>query len=274
MSSTGSIVRSGGLYHPAFLTMFALISVANDLRAEPVLPEMVPVPAGTFQMGQARNMKAAAPVVQVTFPEGFHISATEITWNEYAPCVRAGGCTASAGDHGWGRDTRPVVNVSAAQAGAYAAWLSRVTGDPYRLPSEAEWEYAARAGSDTLFPWGNKMTPGKANCRKCDGPEVYHASRPVRTYPANAWGLYDTSGNVWEWTADCWTPNHQGRSSSPAPRTDGNCYYNTIRGGSWYYLPRMSWSAARSRHSAHLPSYNIGFRVVRDRRPDKPPSGS
>ncbi len=137
----------------------------------------------------------------------FAIGKYEVTFDEWDACVKAGGCNGyRPEDPGWGRGNRPVINVSWNDTKAYVAWLAKKTGNPYRLPSEAEWEFAARAGTTTPFAFGTTITPKQANFGRSDGK-----TEPVGSYPPNAWGLYDMHGNVWEWVEDCWHDNY-GRS--------------------------------------------------------------
>jgi len=178
----------------------------------------------------------------------FAIGRFEITFDDWQACARAGACRGDVDDHGWGRGRRPVINVTWAEADGYARWLSAVTGAAYGLPSEAEWEYAARAGTRTAYWWGDAPGRGHANCRECGGAWDGRSTAPVGSFPANPFGLYDMNGNVWEWTADCW---------------DGDCSRRAVRGGAWYYFPEMSKASARSGMEARQWSYTLGFRVVR-----------
>ncbi len=205
--------------------------VVRDCRQ---CPEMVELPAG--------------PVGRLA------VSRTEITFAEWDACVAAGACRKGADDHHWGRGRRPVINVSWGDAVAYAHWLSALTGKDYRLPSGAEWEYAARGGTATAYWWGESIGTGHANCRDCGSRWGGRSTAPVASFPPNPFGLYDMNGNVWEWTSDCWD----------APQS-ADCPDRTIRGGSWYYFAPMSAVTARARFSANEWSYNIGIRVVRHR---------
>lgn len=229
----------------------------------PVCPEMVAVPVGAFTMGDARVPDAAPRPAEVRRP--FAIGRTEVTWRQWNACVAEGACRGGQDDHGWGRGDRPVINITAADAEAYVAWLSARTGHVYRLPGEVEWEWAARAGTATLYPWGDAMQPGRAECRGCNGAVVEHGGTvPAGSYPANAWGLVDTAGNVWELTADCWTPGGAPSGGQIPWRPEAECRDRVMRGGAWYYVPRLSASAARARNAADVWSYVVGFRVVRD----------
>lgn len=241
-------------------------AAADTFRDCPACPQMVTLPTGTFTLGDGRVPDAAPRAAAVSRP--FAIGRTEVTWREYGACVADGACRGGQDDHGWGRGDRPVINVTLADAQAYAAWLSRRTGHAYRLPSEVEWEWAARAGSTTLYPWGEAMEPGRANCRGCDGPIVEHGgSFEVGRYPPNAWGLLDMQGNVWEMTLDCWSEDGAPSGDQAPWLPDPECRDRVMRGGAWYYVPRLSASAARARNAADVWSYVVGFRVVREGEP-------
>ncbi|MEQ9445508.1 MAG: SUMF1/EgtB/PvdO family nonheme iron enzyme [Rhodospirillaceae bacterium] len=225
-------------------------------------PKMVVLPSGRFVFGANDQRDTYGPAQDVAIPYRFAIAATEITFDQYEVCVEAGGCAGNKSDHGWGRGTRPIINVAWQDAVDYAAWLSEKTGESYRLPSEQEWEYAARGGSVTRFPWGDEVGSGHANCRKCGTKWSGTGSAPVAQFAPNGFGLFDMSGNVSEWVADCWTQNHgaleQLEVESP------QCTSRVTRGGDWYYVPILATSAARKPNAQTLWSYTIGFRVVRD----------
>jgi formylglycine-generating enzyme required for sulfatase activity len=176
------------------------------------------------------------------------MTRSEITFDQWQVCVDAGACSGGQDDHGWGRGTRPVINVSYHDAKAYAAWLSRASGRACRLPTEAEWERAAAAGAATAYWWGGEHGTGMANCRDCN-PQPIYGSTPAGSFPPNPYGLVDMNGNVWEWTEDCWQ----------APQ---GCGHRVIKGGSWYYYSTNASVRARSHNDAASGSYNIGIRVV------------
>jgi formylglycine-generating enzyme required for sulfatase activity len=184
-----------------------------------------------------------------------------VTFDEWDACVAAGACRGGQDDHGWGKGRQPVINVTWADAKSYADWLSLVTGQSYALPSEAEFEAAARAGTTTTYWWGDTVGEGHANCRDCGGPWAGHRAAPVGSFPANPYGLYDMAGNVWAWTADCWA----------APPEGAECRDRVIRGGSWYYYAIMTKTTARARNDGRQWSYNIGIRVVRRLMPNQAP---
>jgi formylglycine-generating enzyme required for sulfatase activity len=156
-----------------------------------------------------------------------------------------------------------VINVSWDDAQQYVKWLSERTGRPYRLLSEAEWEYAARAGSTKAFSWGDNIGEGNANCDGCGSKWDNKQTAPVGSFKANAFGLHDMHGNVFEWVQDCWNANYDGAPTDGSARTDGTCTSRVLRGGSWSYAPRALRSAARERRPANAQSSARGFRVGR-----------
>lgn len=208
-----------------------------------------PLPAGAAP----RSCPDCPPLVNVPAPPGgraYALTRTEITFDQWAACVSDGACRGGQDDHGWGRRNRPVINVTWEDARAFAAWMGGRLGRVCRLPSEAEWEHAARAGTSTAFWWGEATGTGHANCRDCLGAKPPYGTRPAASFKPNPWGLYDMNGNVWEWTADCWTPGAE------------TCGERVIKGGSWYYFSGMSKAGARAHNDARLWSYNIGIRVL------------
>jgi len=222
-------------------------------------PAMMVLPAGRFIMGADDQRETYGPARDQGIALPFAIAATETTFDQYEACVADGGCAGDKSDHGWGRGAQPVINVSWQDAVDFAAWLSRRTGYTYRLPTEIEWEYAARAGSVTRYPWGETVGEGNANCRLCGTAWSGSGAAPVAQFSPNAFGLYDMNGNVSEWVEDCWTERHQVKGDEAEI-----CRTRITRGGDWYYIPIMSTSAARKANAPNLWSYTIGFRVVRD----------
>jgi formylglycine-generating enzyme required for sulfatase activity len=229
-----------------------------------VCPAMTVVPAGSFVMGDEAGDPAERPAHRVAIARPFAIGRTEVTFAEWEACAAEGACRADPDDHGWGKGRRPVINVTFADIEDYLRWLSVRSGRCYRLPSEAEWEYAARAGTVTAYWWGNAAGKGNANCRHCGAPFSGTESAPVASLPANPWGLYDTAGNVWDWVADCWNESHAGAHAGASPRLSGDCSHRVVRGGAWYYIPRLARSAARARNHVDVHSYAVGFRVARE----------
>jgi formylglycine-generating enzyme required for sulfatase activity len=231
----------------------------------PVCPEMVVVPPGIFIMGTSGGNKQEAPARPVRVLKPFAIGKYEITFDEWEACIKEKGCPAELpDDHGWGRGRRPIININHEVAKTYTAWLTKKTGRVYRLPTEAEWEYAARAGTTTDFPWGNEVGENRVNCRQCGSEWSGKGTAPVGSFPPNPFGLYDLNGNVWEWVEDCWNPDHAGAPKDARARLDGDCTFRVMKGGSWYYFGRLARSPYRFKNHAHVKSYNIGLRVVRE----------
>jgi formylglycine-generating enzyme required for sulfatase activity len=173
-------------------------------------------------------------------------------------------------DKGYRRGRRPVVDVSWEDAIAYAEWLSEQTGKRYRLPTEAEWEYAARAGTETVYWWGNDIQEdGKAwaNCNRCGTHEWSKRPAPVGSFQPNAFGVHDTAGNVWEWVQDCWHRSYEGApgdGSAWEASTGVDCTNRVFRGGSWFGDPRELRSAGRAKNRPGTRALVLGFRLAHD----------
>ena len=233
----------------------------------PECPELVVIPAGTFRMGcvSGRDCTNAAelPVHEVEVGS-FALGVYEVTFEEYERFARATG-RELPNDRGWGHGGRPVINVSWEDATAYAEWLSAETGKKYRLPSESEWEYAARAGTTTRYSWGDAIGRNRANCAGCGGRwDDENGTAPVGSFSANPKGLHDLHGNVWEWVADCWHGNYAGAPlDGTAWTTGGNCSWRVVRGGSWVSVPGSLRLAYRLGIAAVDRGGDIGFRVAR-----------
>ena len=233
-------------------------------------PTMVVIPAGSFRMGCLNDdgdcRSFEFPVHDVDVPP-FALSKYEVTFAEWDACVAAGGCGGyRPDDEGWGRGVRPVINVNWDDAKRYVAWLSSQTGEGYRLPSESEWEYAARAGTTTKYHWGNGIGVNQANCLFCGDSFPYTA--PVGSFAANAWGLHDMHGNVWEWMEDCGgrggPRDYVGAPSDGSAWTSGgDCTKRQLRSGSWNFLPKRMRSALRGGFTTGLRDNDVGFRVGR-----------
>ncbi len=232
----------------------------NDtLRSGGEGPPMVVIPDGMFVLGGGAPGQQDLGMIKIQYLLAF--SATEITSQQYRQFLEA----TRSGNLKRFRDKPdklPVAGISWDEAEAYVTWLSRETGHHYRLPSASEWEYAARAGTSTLYSWGDEAESAKANCMTCDS-DFDGALAPVRSFPANAWGLYDMHGNVWEWTKDCIDAN----AAPPAngmPKLFGNCDSRELRGGS---AQSDAWSIRAGARAFALRGERIGdvgFRVVMD----------
>ncbi|WP_423929002.1 formylglycine-generating enzyme family protein [Candidatus Palauibacter sp.] len=234
-------------------------------------PQMVKVPAGTFTVGSPASERGRGddegPQHSVTIGAPFAVGMYEVTFAEWDACVRAGGCDYEPDDEGWGRGDRPVTNVNWTDARTYVRWLSRHTGQEYRLPSEAEWEYAARAGSQTARYWGESQA---GQCRYANGDDGFAScadgheyTAPVGSFAPNAFGLYDVIGNVAEWTQDCRNDDYSGAPTDARARESDDCTYRVLRGGSWLNESRDRRSARRDWNNAAYRFLSFGFRVAR-----------
>jgi formylglycine-generating enzyme required for sulfatase activity len=245
-------------------------------------PELVVVPAGKFQMGSPVSEKERneheSPLHTVEFAKPFAIGKYETTFDEWEACVADKAC-APVGDDGWGRGRRPVIYVSFQMAVDYGRWLSRKTGETYRLPSEAEWEYAARAGSTTPWFWGDdprqacqygnvgddSVRPEHPDWPLHDCNDGFAKTSPVGTFKPNAFGLHDTVGNVWEWVEDCYNPSYEGAPVDGHAWLAGDCARRIDRGGGWYNKPSAVRSALRyAGDDASRQNNTLGFRLVRE----------
>ncbi len=233
-------------------------------------PQMVVVPAGSYMMGsppdESSRERNEGPQRRVTIARPFAVGAYEITFDEWDACVTDRGCNGHHPfDYGWGRGKQPVVDVSWLDAQAYLKWLQRKTGQHYRLLSEAEWEYAARAGSTTAYFWGADAGSNHANCKHCGSAWDGKHTAPVGKFAPNAFGLYDMLGNVWEWVADRYHANYL-----HAPK-DGRVWVGgqdmrVVRGGSWWNEADESRAARRDASGVDGRGESGGFRVARELR--------
>ena len=225
-------------------------------------PQMTVVPAGRFVMGEEGTWRSM-PRHPVGFVRPFAIGTYLVTFDEWDACVADGGCgLLRLADQGWGRGRRPVINVNWNQAAAFAQWLARRTGRPYRLPSEAEWEYAARGGTSTTFWWGDDPALGLANCAGCGSPYDDRQTAPVGSFRPNPFGLYDMAGNLTQWVADPWHADYQGAPADGSVWEPGDPLRRTLRGGSWYNRQSYSRSAYRNGDSPQVANPKIGFRIA------------
>jgi formylglycine-generating enzyme required for sulfatase activity len=224
---------------------------------------MMVIPAGSFMMGSPANVAGRdateSPQRQMTLRAPLAVGRFEVTFAEWDACVAAGGCSHRPADQGWGRGNRPVINVSWDDAQAYVRWLSRRTGRTYRLLTEAEWEYAARAGTVTAYSFGATISPSQANY----GGNVGR-TQPVSSYAANRFGLHDMHGNVWEWVQDCYVASYPpGSGDASVAVTTGDCSARVLRGGSWLNSPLYLRAANRIRITTGDRFSNNGFRLAR-----------
>ncbi|MCB1824652.1 MAG: formylglycine-generating enzyme family protein [Candidatus Competibacteraceae bacterium] len=237
-------------------------------------PEMIVLPGGTFQMGSPDSEFGRDADEGPRHPvriRPFAIGKTEVTFADYDAFAAATG-RKSPNDEGWGQGRRPVINVSWNDATAYAAWLSEQTGQRYRLPTEAEWEYAARAGTVTPFWTGDCIHTDQANYNgnydynDCGAKTGVNRVRTVEagSLPANAWGLHETAGNVWEWVRDCWHDNYQGAPTDGNAWEEAGCVRRVVRGGGWNNYPEYVRSAARIWFAPDFANFRLGIRLARD----------
>lgn len=227
-------------------------------------PEMVGIPPGKFLMGSA-GYDHEKPQHEVNIAYAFEISKYEVTFDEYDAFANATN-RKLPDDRGWGRGKQPVINVSFNDTQAYVKWLSAQTGKKYRLPTEAEWEYTARAGAQTVYWWGNDIGKNNAVCWDCGSQWDRKQTAPVGSFKPNAFGLYDTAGNVWEWIQDCWHDNYQNVPVDGSARKEansGDCGRRVVRGGSFGGSPRNLQSAYRSSFHNVVASEHLGFRIAR-----------
>ena len=240
---------------------------SNTFQDCPECPKLVVVPSGSFLMGSSMEEEgrgdAEVPLHEVRISYQLAVGAYPVTFDEWDACVSDGGCGGhEPDDNGWGGN-RPVINVSWDDAQAYVRWLSGKTGMEYRLLSEAEWEYVARAGTTSRYWWGDDIGRHRANCNGCGSRWDDKRTSPVGSFPANAFGLYDVHGNVWEWVEDCWNDNYDGAPIDGSAWCTGISSIRVLRGGSWSYGPYYLRSAIRFRNSVGFRSINVGFRIAR-----------
>jgi formylglycine-generating enzyme required for sulfatase activity len=289
---TGMAYIFARLLEPVTTTSAAPSRATGISQTPPVSayePEMLIVPAGTFEMGSKDGDADEKPLHRVSI-RSFAMSSHEITKGKFAQFVKAtgyktqaetdseSGCVIWTGKE-WQRksgtswhdpnfkqdESHPAVCVSWNDAQAYVKWLRENTGKKYRLPSEAEWEYAARSKSTTKYPWGDEIGRNKANCEGCGSQWDNKSTAPVGSFAANAFGLFDTVGNVWEWVEDCWHESYEGAPNDSSAWTGSReCNRRVLRGGSWGLEPRYVRSANRFRGAPGTRGDDVGFRLAQD----------
>lgn len=266
------------------LTLFGSVMFLPSAHADSIVePEMVAIPGGVFMMGSSQDEKGRyedeGPQHRVTV-RTFEMGKYAVTFAEWDACVADGGCRRtqqsrsnrpSKGylpkDKGWGRGNRPVIGVNWENAQTYIDWLNKRTGKKYRLPSEAEWEFAARGGTTSQRWWGDAIGKNKANCIDCGSQWGGTQTAPVGSFGANSYGLYDALGNVWQWTEDCWHDNYIGAPSDGSAWVQGSCEERVLRGGSW---SDYSWGLRSALRGRLFPDSELdedtgcdGFRLAR-----------
>ncbi|ADC61250.1 formylglycine-generating enzyme family protein [Allochromatium vinosum] len=236
-------------------------------------PAMVVLAGGAFRMGHnSLGGEDFSPARSVKVGP-FMMAAHEVTFLEYDRFARATG-RELPDDQGWGRGTRPVVGISWEEARDYTAWLAQQTGRRYRLPSEAEWEFAARAGTTTPFWWGQNADSNRTVCFDCGSQWDNRSTAPVMSFPANPFGLYETAGNAMEWVADCYRARYQDAPNDGRALVSGDCASRVARGGAFNKPADSMRAFVRARFAPDTKLNMLGFRVARDPGPtDQDASG-
>jgi formylglycine-generating enzyme required for sulfatase activity len=235
------------------------VATVKDCDACPLMVALYPVP---FTMGSNSSDPSERPAHKVALRTPFAIGKVEVTVGQWNQCVKAGVCpsvpsSANAGDN------LPMRDVSWDEAQLYLKWLSTISRKPYRLPTEAEWEYAARGGTTTRYWWGDRMKGGNASCEGCGEPWKADGPPPVGSFVANPFGLLDMNGSVWEWVQDCWHSSYKGAPTDGSAWIDGVCQSRVIRGGSWREDGSYMLSTTRFKYDASVRQSQNGFRVAR-----------
>lgn len=232
----------------------------DSFRDCPDCGELVVVPAGAFEMGSTSEYED--PVHRVTIAKPFAMGRREVTFSEWDSCAASRACK-PIHDRGWGGGDRPVLGVAWFDTKEFLDWLSKKTGQRYRLPSEAEWEFAARAGTTTEYWWGRDVGVARANCRECNTGRPQQ-TLPVGSFQPNPFGLYDTAGNVAEWVEDCWNDDYKGAPTDGSAWTAGQCQLRVLRGGGFSSQARYLRTTSRFRYDANVRFLENGFRVLRE----------
>ncbi|RJG00407.1 formylglycine-generating enzyme family protein [Noviherbaspirillum sedimenti] len=225
-------------------------------------PSLLALPAGAFIMGSNTDDISERPAHQVTIGKPFAIGKMEVTVEQWNTCVAAGACARIATNGS--AANAPMRDVSWDDAQQYVKWLAKISGKPYRLPTEAEWEYAARGGTATRYWWGQQMRAGNANCKDCGPPWSLDGPAKAGSFAANPYRLHDMNGSVWEWVADCWHNSYKGAPSDGRAWDDPLCRVRVIRGGSWRDGEAYMMSTTRFKYDASVRQNQNGFRVARD----------
>jgi formylglycine-generating enzyme required for sulfatase activity len=235
------------------------VATVKDCDACPLMVALYPVP---FTMGSNGSDPSERPAHRVALRTPFAIGKYEVTVGQWNECVKAGACpsvpaAANAGDK------LPMRDVSWDEAQLYLKWLGTISRRPYRLPTEAEWEYAARGGTTSRYWWGEQMKGGNSSCAGCGEPWKADGPPPVGSFVANPFGLLDMNGSVWEWVQDCWHSSYKGAPADGSAWADGSCQSRVIRGGSWREDGSYMLSTTRFKYDASVRQSQNGFRVAR-----------
>ncbi len=235
----------------------------KEVKDCPACPALVELPRGEFTMGSNTDDPSERPAHRVAIGRAFAIGKYEVTNEQWAACVAAAACAKLPGDDAAAKNA-PARDLSWDDARQYVQWLGKTTGKSYRLPTEAEWEYAVRGGTTTRYWWGAQMVPGKANCKGCGEPWNQDGPANVGSFAPNPYGLYDMNGSVWEWVADCWHSTYKGAPDDGRAWDQANCRTRVIRGGSWREGADYMLSSTRFKYDAGVRHSQNGFRVARD----------
>ena len=238
-------------------------SAAGEMKDCAACPALVSLPGGTFEMGSNSDDPAERPVHRVSIGRPFAIGKYEVTIEQWNACADASGCP-RIDIEGNASKTAPIRNLSWDDAQVYVKWLTKTTGKTYRLPSESEWEYAARGGTTTTYWWGNEMRKGYADCKDCGEP--WRKDSPVNagSFIPNPFGLFDMNGSVWEWVGDCWHSSYKGAPADGRVWDEAGCPMRVIRGGSWLDGAAYMQSSTRFKYSTSVRQSQNGMRVARD----------
>lgn len=234
-----------------------------EIRDCPTCPVLISLPGGSYTMGSNSGDPSEKPAHHVSINGAYAIGKYEVTVEQWNACVEAGGCPRITSEANRS-PSAPVRDVSWDDAQQYVKWLTKVSGKTYRLPTEAEWEFAARGGTSSRYWWGEQMRPGKANCKDCGEPWSQDGPANVGSFAANPFGLHDVNGSVWEWVSDCWHNSYKGAPNDGRNWDAPACHERVIRGGSWRdgasYMP----ASTRFKYAASVRHSQNGFRVARD----------
>ena len=239
-----------------------LQKAGTDIHDCPACPVLAAIAPGVFTMGSNSSDPSEKPARRVTVETPFAIGRTEVTVGQWNACVEAGACPHN--NEAARAPSTPARDVSWDDAQLYVKWLTKISGKPYRLPTEAEWEYAARGGTASRYWWGEEMRRGSANCKDCGEPWQADGPAPAASFAANGYGLHDMNGSVWEWVEDCWHSSYKNAPADARAWAESFCNVRVIRGGSWRdgasYMP----ATTRFKYDASVRHSQNGFRVARD----------
>jgi formylglycine-generating enzyme required for sulfatase activity len=236
---------------------------ANESRDCAACPIVVTLPPGAFTMGNNTGDPSERPAHRVTIGQPYAIGKFPVTVEQWNACVDGGGCPKLSADSN-AIKTNPARDLSWDDAQQYLKWLGKLSGKTYRLPTEAEWEYADRGGTTTRYWWGDQIRKGMANCKDCGDPWRADGPSDANAFPANPFGLYDMNGGVWEWVADCWQNTYKGAPADGRAWDDAACGARVIRGGSWREGGDYMTTTTRFKYSASVRQSQNGFRIARD----------